>query len=142
MTSTPKISTLNGHQATLVIGETDYYEQVQTTYLNTVNGGNIGESKNFVATDANLAITVKPFVSADEYVTLEIKVEQSDFKARSSPEAPPGKTTQTFESLIRVKNGEMIMMGGLEKKGKSDSGSGTPGLSKVPVLKWFFSSRE
>ncbi|MGV6862287.1 MAG: type II secretion system protein GspD [Putridiphycobacter sp.] len=142
MTSTPKISTLNGHQASLIIGETDYYEQVQTTFTNTVSGGNVGSSKVYVPTEANLSITVKPFVSADEYVTLEIKVEQSDFKSRTSPDAPPGKTTQTFESLIRVKNGEMIMMGGLEKKKKNDTGSGTPFLSRVPVLKWFFSSRE
>jgi len=142
MTSTPKISTLNGHEATLVIGETDYYEQTQTTFTNTVSGGNVGQSRVYIPTEANLSITVKPFVSADEYVTLEIKVEQSDFKNRTSPDAPPGKTTQTFESLIRVKNGEMIMMGGLEKKEKSDSGSGTPFLSRIPVIKWFFSSRD
>jgi len=142
MTSTPKISTLNGHEANLVIGETDYYEQVQTSYSNTTIGGNLAQSRVFIPTDANLSITVKPFVSADEYVTLEIKVEQSDFKNRTSPDAPPGKTTQTFESLIRVKNGEMIMMGGLEKKKKSDSGEGAPFLSRIPVIKWFFSSRE
>ncbi len=142
MTSTPKISTLNGHEATLVVGETDYYEQVQTTFTNTINGGNIGQSRVFVPTEANLSITVKPFVSADEYVTLEINVEQSDFKAKSDPSAPPGKSTQSFKSLIRVKNGEMILMGGLEKKKKADSGSGTPFLSRIPIIKWFFSSRE
>ena len=44
--------------------------------------------------------------------------------------------------MIRVKNGEMILLGGLEKKRKSDSGSGVPILSRIPILKWFFSSRK
>lgn len=139
--STPKISTLNGHEATMAIGETDYYQEVQTSFTNTVNGGNIGSNRIYKETNADLSITVKPFVSADEHVTLEITVEQTDFKERSDPNAPPGKTTQTFQSLVRVKNGEMILMGGLEKERKSNSGEGTPFLSRVPVLKWFFSSR-
>lgn len=139
--STPKISTLNGHEATMAIGETDYYQEVQTTFTNTINGGNLGSNKIYRETQADLSITVKPFVSADEHVTLEITVEQTDFKDRTDPNAPPGKTTQTFQSLVRVKNGEMILMGGLEKDKKSNSGEGTPFLSRVPVLKWFFSSR-
>ena len=139
--STPKISTLNGHEATMAVGETDYYQEVRTTFTNTINGGNLGSNQVFKETQADLSIRVKPFVSADEHVTLEIKVEQTDFKERSEPNAPPGKTTQTFESLVRVKNGEMILMGGLERTRNSNSGEGTPFLSRVPVIKWFFSSR-
>jgi type IV pilus assembly protein PilQ len=36
----------------------------------------------------------------------------------------------------------MILLGGLMEKRKSDSGSGTPFLSRLPVIKWFFSSRK
>lgn len=139
--STPKISTLNGHEATFSVGETSYYREEVVNVQPSISGGNVISNKVWKATDANLNITVKPFVSADEYVTLEIKVEQNDFAGKEDPAAPPNKTTQTFESLIRVKNGEMILMGGLEKDSKEDSGDGTPGLSRVPVLKWFFSSR-
>jgi type IV pilus assembly protein PilQ len=81
-------------------------------------------------------------VSADEYVTLTISVEQDDFAGKVDPSSPPNITTQTFESMVRVKNGELILLGGLEKKEKSDSGSGTPILSRIPILKWFFSSRQ
>ncbi len=140
--STPKISTLNGHEATLVIGTTAYYEQAQVSITNTNSGNNIAQSKVFIPTEANLSISVKPFVSADEHVTLEVKVEQSDFLGRVSEDAPPGKSTESFESMIRVKNGEMILIGGLDKKKMSDSGTGTPILSRIPVIKWFFSSRE
>jgi len=141
ISSTPKISTLNGHEATFSVGETSYYREEVVSITPNISGGNTVSNKVWKSTEANLNITVKPFVSADEYVTLEIKVEQNDFAGKEDPSAPPNKTTQTFESLIRVKNGEMILMGGLEKTSKEDSGSGTPGLSRIPILKWFFSSR-
>lgn len=140
--STPKISTLNGHEANFTVGETSYYQEEIVNISPTISGGNVVSNKVWKSTDANLSITVKPFVSADEYVTLEIKVEQNDFAGKEDPTAPPNKSTQTFESLIRVKNGEMILMGGLERDSKTDAGSGTPFLSRIPVLKWFFSSRE
>lgn len=139
--STPKISTLNGHEATFSVGETSYYREEVVNVQPSISGGNVISNKVWKSTDANLNITVKPFVSADEYVTLEIKVEQNDFAGKEDPSAPPNKTTQTFESLIRVKNGEMILMGGLEKDSKEDSGEGTPLVSRIPVLKWLFSSR-
>lgn len=140
--STPKISTLNGHEATFSVGETSYFQQENVSIQPNISGGSVLSNRTWQATNANLDITVKPFVSADEYVTLEIKVDQDDFNGKVDPSAPPNKTTQKFESLIRVKNGEMILMGGLERDSNEDSGSGVPLISRVPILKWFFSSRD
>ena len=35
----------------------------------------------------------------------------------------------------------MVLLGGLEEKATRESGSGVPFLSRIPVIKWFFSSR-
>ncbi len=140
--STPKISTLNGHEASISIGETTYYQETQVNVQTSVTNQGVLQSRQWKPIDANLSVTIKPFVSADEHVTLTITVEQDDFAGKVDPSSPPNITTQTFESMVRVKNGELILLGGLEKKEKSDSGSGVPFLSRIPVLKWFFSSRE
>lgn len=140
--STPKISTLNGHEANISIGETTYYQETQVNVQTSVTNQGVLQSRQWKSIDANLSVNIKPFVSADEHVTLTITVEQDDFSGKVDPSSPPNITTQTFESVVRVKNGEMILLGGLDKKKKSDSGSGVPFLSRVPVLKWFFSSRE
>lgn len=139
--STPKISTLNGHEASISIGETTYYQETQVNVQTSVTNQGVLQSKQWKSIDANLSVKIKPFVSADEYVTLTITVEQDDFSGKVDPTSPPNITTQTFESVVRVKNGELILLGGLDKKKKNDSGSGTPILSRIPVLKWFFSSR-
>lgn len=142
--STPKIATISGHEAKLSIGETSYYfEQTNRLINNSGNNGNdILNSGIWKATDANLSVSIKPFVSTDENVTLTIVVEKSSFLGRAGETAPPGKATQKFESLVRVKNGEMILLGGLDELKKENSGSGTPLLSRIPVIKWFFSSRK
>ena len=44
--------------------------------------------------------------------------------------------------MIRIKNEEMVVLGGLEEVRKSRSGSGIPILSRIPVLKFLFSTRQ
>ncbi len=139
--STPKISTLSGHEAKLSIGETNYYFEQNNRLINNGLGNDILQSGQWKATDANLSVNIKPFVSKDEQITLTIVVEKSAFLGRAGENAPPGKSTQQFESLVRVRNGEMILLGGLDELEKENSGTGTPLLSRIPVLKWFFSSK-
>jgi type IV pilus assembly protein PilQ len=139
--STPKISTLNGHLAKIAIGQTTYYQETQVNVQTTINNQGVLQSRIWKSIDANLSVTLKPFVSSDEYVTIDVIVDQTDFSGRVDPTAPPNTITQRFESLVRVKNGELILLGGLEEKTNNQSGSGVPFLSRIPVLRWFFSSR-
>lgn len=140
--STPKIATISGHEAKLAIGETRYYFEQSNRLINNNIGNDILNSGTWKPTDANLSVSIKPFVSTDENVTLTITVEKSAFFGTAGENAPPNKTTQKFESLVRVKNNEMILLGGLDELKKEDSGSGTPLISRIPIIKWFFSSRK
>jgi len=140
-TSTPKLVTLNGHEANSSIGQTDYYFEQNNRLINSGINDNILQSGTWKSTEANLSITIKPFVSKDEDVTLTISVERSSFLGRAGENAPPGKATQKFESMIRVKNNEMILLGGLDELDNENSGTGVPFMSRVPVLKWLFSGR-
>lgn len=138
--STPKLSTLNGHEATLSIGNTQYYREQQSNYYGSISS-QMATNEVFKPVTAELKVTIKPNVSGDDQITLEIVVVQGDFTDRISEYAPPGQVKREFKSLIRVKNQEMVLLGGLEENKKNDAGSGTPFLSRVPGLKWLFSSR-
>ncbi len=140
--STPKIATLSGHKANVSIGETSYYFEQTNRLINSGINDNILQSGQWKPTEANLSVDILPYVSKDEYVTLNIVVEKSAFLGRAGENAPPGKSTQKFESLIRVKNNEMILLGGLDELERENSGTGTPFLSRVPIVKWFFSSKK
>lgn len=140
--SSPRLSTLNGHKAYLSIGETTYYVVTNQNFY----GSQIpqaSEIKNYQPIDAELSVTIMPLVSGDGQITMDIKVIQSSFNGQKvDKDAPPGINSREFTSIIRVKDQDLIVLGGLEEKVKNDSGSGVPLLSRIPVIKWFFSSRK
>ena len=139
--STPKLSTLNGHRAHLSIGETTYYVITNQNFF----GSQIpttSEVRNYAPIDAELAVSIKPLVSGNGQVTLDINVIQSDFSGeRIEEDAPPGLTSREFSSIIRMQNQDLAILGGLEEKIKNDTGSGVPLLARIPVIKWLFSQR-
>jgi type IV pilus assembly protein PilQ len=137
VSSTPKLVTLNGHDAVLSIGETNYYFEQSNQLISTGVNDNVLQSGQWKSTEANLSVNIKPTVSKDEHVTLVIEVERSSFLARVGETAPPGKATQKFRSMVRVKNNEMILIGGLEENENENSGTGTPFLSRIPIIKWY-----
>lgn len=137
---TPKLSTLNGHNANLSIGSTRYYAVTTQNVLGSLNPQTI-VTQQFYPVEANLSIDILPFVSGDQQVTLDIDVDISDFLGATPINVPPPLTSSKFKSIVRVKNDEMIILGGIERNEKSEEGSGTPFLSRIPILKWLFSSR-
>lgn len=139
--STPQLSTLNGHKAKMSIGNTEYYKEE----LNNIFGSMTTQSQvitTYKPIDAELSVSIRPMVDGSEQVTLFVSVEQSDFTTRISEFAPPGKVSRKFESLIRVKDQEMILLGGLEEKEVRDNRGGIPFMTSIPLLKWIFSSRQ
>ncbi|RTY83027.1 type II and III secretion system protein [Flavobacterium sp. LS1P28] len=139
--SSPRLSTLNGHKAYLSIGETTYYVVTNQNFY----GSQIpqaSEVKNYQPIDAELSLTIMPLVSGDGQITMDIKVIQSSFNGQKvDANAPPGINSREFTSIIRVKDQDIIVLGGLEESVKDDSGSGVPILARIPVIKWLFSSR-
>ncbi len=139
--SVPKLSTLNGHSANLSIGSSRFYSQKTQNVIPSLNAQTV-VTEQFTEVNANLEIDIKPIVSGDDQVTLNIKVNISDFIGNPPLNAPPPKSTSKFTSIIRAKNEDMIVLGGLERTESSENGSGVPILSRIPILKWLFSSRE
>lgn len=140
--STPLLSTLNGNKASMSIGETRYYEENTSNVITTQSTTTV-QSKIYKPLQAEFTMSINPIVSGDEQITLEITVKQSSFTNQSAGKGSPFNTSsRDFQSLIRVKNQEMIMLGGLDNETKSETSSGVPILSRIPVIKWIFSSRD
>lgn len=136
--STPKLSTLNGHEATLKSGETQYYKEITNTWMGTQNPVQ-NESFVWKSIEANLSVKIVPYVSRDKQITLNIEIEQTEFTNKTVAEdSPPGTTTRSFKSLIRVQNEEMILLGGIDRNAKEKSSAGLPFIARVPVLRWIF----
>lgn len=139
--STPKLSTMNGHKAYLSSGQTTYYAVTQQNFVG-VQIPQTSEITNYVPIDAELAIEIMPFVAGDGEITLDIQVIQSAFNGeRIAEDAPPGINSREFSSIIRMRDQDVAILGGIEETRKDDSGSGVPLLARIPVVKWLFSKK-
>ena len=137
--STPKLATLNGHKASMSKGETIYYKEINTSYLGSQNPLQTS-SYNWKSVDADLTIDITPHVSLDSLVTLEVDLSQSEFGTIKEENAPPPITKRSFKSIVRVADGDVVLLGGLDSALDSDSRDGLPWIARVPVLRWIFGS--
>jgi type IV pilus assembly protein PilQ len=139
--SVPKLTALNGHPALLSIGSKRYYKNTtQNLYPSTSNNTSVFTNQ-YTAVDADLAIEIKPVVSGDDQVTLGIKVNISDFTSIPADGSPPPQSISKFETSLRVHNEDTIVLGGIERTEIDDNSSGWPILSRIPILKYIFSSK-
>lgn len=136
----PKLTTLNGHTANLSIGNTQYYQISTQNVLGSLSPQTV-VTQQYIPVEANLIVDITPFVSGDDQVTMQIGVSISNFTSTTPINQPPPTSTSKFKSIIRVHNQDMIVLGGIETTSKSETGSGIPILSRIPILKWLFSSR-
>ena len=139
--STPRLSTLNGHEAVLTSGEMQYYKETNNTYMGTQNPV---QSTSYVwkSVEANMTLTITPYVSEDGHITMTIDLSQSEFTERTEKEAPPGTTTRSFKSMVRVHNEEMVLLGGIDRQSHEKSSKGLPFIARIPVLKWIFGTHK
>lgn len=137
--STPKLATLNGHKAVLKSGEVKYYKESQVNIIGTQNPLQ-SESFTWKNVEASFTLTLTPYVSADSTITLQVQLDQDEFAddKLSDLYVPPGITKRSFNSIIKVKNGEAVILGGIEKNLTDDSARGLPFLARVPVLRLLF----
>ena len=139
--SVPKLTTMNGHSAILSIGSKLYYKNTtQNLYPSASTTASVF-SNVYTPVEANLSVEIKPVVSGDDQVTLGIKVNISDFTSIPTDGSPPPQSISKFESSMRVHNGDTLLLGGIERTENDLTASGIPILSRIPILKYIFSSR-
>lgn len=138
--STPRLSTLNGHKAVLKSGEVKYYKESQVNIIGTQNPLQ-SESYLWKNVEANFVLDITPYMSRDSTITLTVNLSQDEFTDTGSKDneyAPPGISKRSFTSIIRVKDGDMVLLGGIEKNLTDNSSRGLPYASRVPVLRSVF----
>jgi len=139
--SIPKLTAMNGHTASLSIGSQLYYKNsTQNLYPSASTSASVFTTQ-YIPVKADLSIDIKPIVSGDDQVTLGIKVNVSDFTSIPTDGSPPPQSISKFESSLRVHSEDTILLGGIERTENNLTASGTPLLSRIPIIKWLFSSR-
>ncbi|MEA1900348.1 MAG: type IV pilus secretin PilQ [Thermodesulfobacteriota bacterium] len=125
--SSPKIVTLDNKEATITQG-------LRYPYLKLDESGNT----TTVFEDIDLVLKVKPHVTPDNRISMNIIIEKKDLGLEYL--AGRSFTTKTAETELLIDDGNTVVIGGIIKTTKSSGVSGVPWLSKIPLIGWLFKS--
>jgi general secretion pathway protein D len=98
----------------------------------------------FQYTDVGVKIEMTPTVHFDRDVTLKIKIEVStqSGSVTISGVTEPIISQRVVDQVIRLREGEASILGGIQDKQDQTSWTGIPGLSSIPILKYLFGSKD
>jgi type IV pilus assembly protein PilQ len=127
--ATPHIATLNNREATLLVGEQYPIVTVnEQTGFPTVTNVNVG-----------VQLRVTPTIGADGIITAEVHPEYSEIIGFNS--SFPIIANRKVDAVLRVHDGETIVLGGLFQDTSSETISKLPFLGDIPILGQFFRNK-
>jgi len=128
--ATPRLVTLNNHEATLLIGQT-----YPIVYSSSAFGG---QEVQFV--DIGVKLRLTPTIGPDGSVTADIHPEYSEIEGFTTGNLPI-IANRKIDSTLRVKSDQTIVLGGLLRDVSSETITKLPGLADIPILGAFFRSK-
>lgn len=139
----PRLRATDGQKAQLKIGSRipvatgSYSSGASTAVVSSL------VNTQFTYLDIGVTIDMTPTVHQDREITLKMKMEIStqNGNVTISGVTEPIIGQRTIEQTIQLKEGEPSILAGILTRQETDSISGTPGLSEIPILKNIFSTR-
>ena len=131
--SAPRIMTLDNQEATILVGE-KYPILTTTTSESTTS---TQESLDYYQ-DIGIQLNVVPQIAGEHKINMIIHPAVTSFTRTVGSNQYPRITTREAETQVLINDGETIVIGGLIKDFNKSSDIGTPWLSKIPILGWFF----
>jgi Flp pilus assembly secretin CpaC len=132
------IAAADGQAATLHVG--DKYPIVTSQYLGAPPGATgkvFAPPPVFNFEDLGVVLKVTPVIHDEDEVSLDLSAE---YKVLGSAalNGIPVVSNRKFEAKVRLRTTECAIISGLVTENDSDTRSGVPWLSKIPLLGWFF----
>ncbi|HUN83703.1 MAG TPA: cohesin domain-containing protein [Terracidiphilus sp.] len=140
----PRIRATDQQKATMKIGQrvpiaTGSYQTGAATALvsSLVN-------TQFQYQDVGVNIEMTPTIHYDDEVTLKMKIDVSSIASYStiSGVTEPIFAQHQTEQVIRLREGEASILGGILEKQDQVTWTGIPGLSSIPLVKYLFGSKD
>ena len=136
----PQIRALDGQKAQLKIGSR--VPVATGSFQPGIGGVGINPLVNtqFQYLDVGVNIDMTPTVHADREITLKLMLEISAVTGTSNIGgiSQPIIGSRHIEHVIRLKEGEVNLIGGIMESSDVRSVSGLPGLAQIPILKYLF----
>jgi len=150
--STPRIRTLNNQTALIKVGEEMPFFNTSTTFLPGTTAGTTTVQQNTTISSITIGtiLSITPQVSEDDWISLDISpvltrlnqvvsISSSGSGSGSSggggsSASAPDLDTKQASTLVRVRDGTTVIIGGLIQTEKSTNQTKVPILGDIPYL--------
>ena len=145
--SSPRVSTVNNQKAVIKVGSDEFFvTEISST---TVTGTSTATTPQITLTPffSGIALDVTPQISESGDVILHIHPSISEVTDQKKTITVAGQvqvlplafsSVRESDSVVRAKNGQIIVIGGLMKNKLVERESATPFLSEIPFLGQLF----
>jgi len=140
----PRLRATDAQKATFKVGERipiatgSYQTGAATAVVSSL------VNTQFQYQDVGVNIEMTPTVHYDHDVTLKMKIEvtSQSGSVTISGVTEPILSQRVVDQVIRLREGEASILGGIQDKQEMVSWTGIPGLSSIPILKYLFGSKD
>jgi general secretion pathway protein D len=131
--SRPAVLAANNEQAQILVGSQRPFVLVSRSLPTD------GASRDQVVQykDVGTKLIVRPTISADGYVMLEVLQEISQATSEVQFDAPV-ISTRSVQTRLLLKDGQTVVLGGLRDRQRERNQGGVPILSSIPLMGGFF----
>jgi type IV pilus assembly protein PilQ len=129
--SAPKVMVLDNQKAKIQQGTSIPFQ----------SGATSASGPTTIFVDASLTLEVTPHVTPDGSISMDLRVadDQPDY-INNTPAGPPIRKKEA-KTIIMIKDGDTIVLGGIYIATNSDSMNGLPWLNKIPFFGWLFKEK-
>ena len=142
--SNPQIVTLNNQKAVIQVGSNVYYKEA--SQITKDQNGNVYTQYTINSQFVGVSLDIIPSISDNGEITLYVYPTISQFvqapQANENRELPPDIKTNTLVSMVRLKNNQTLVLGGLIANDKTLESNGVPILKEIPLIKYLFSYKD
>ncbi len=150
--SSPRVSTVNNQKAVIKVGQDEFFVTAISSNTTTNNVGTSQPNPEITLTPffSGIALDVTPQISDNGEISLHVhpsvsKVvdQEKEITAFNQVFQLPLalSTTRESDTIVRAKNGQVIVIGGLMQNNADDKEAGAPGLSDIPLLGYLFKQK-
>ena len=148
--SSPKISVLNNQTAMLKVVDNVVYFSIKSDTTTTTTGTTTNFTSTAQSVSVGLVMSVTPQISETGTILLNVRPTISSLKGAGKTDPTPGLAvanivpeiqTREMESMLRLADGEVAVMGGLMEDRINNTTNQVPGVGDIPLVGNFFRNR-
>ncbi|MDX6770253.1 MAG: secretin N-terminal domain-containing protein, partial [Elusimicrobiota bacterium] len=138
----PKILTLNNKSAVIQIGSVEAVA-LQNVQSSVGGGGAAAQTQGAERMPTGLVLSVTPQINREGYITMLVQPSFTDIQEAAISRASSrvfNPVQRAASTLVRVKNGQTLVMGGLLRSTETKVVRKVPFFGYIPIVGWLFTS--